>query len=458
MESRGNILIIDDDEDFGRSLRRLLRLDGFARIDACTSYQQATSNGRLGSYDVILLDRKLPEGTAEQILPELKKIAPDPAVIILTGYANLESTIKVFREGAADFLTKPVSREVLRSTVERNITLKQSRDGLRNYVKVLDHVHDAVISMTSDGTINTWNPAAERIYGYAADEVIGQSIELFSFPEDELRFTERIVPALTESGHYDVDLRARHKCGAEVYVAFRLTEQRDDAGNLQCIIACSNDITEQRRLQVQLLQISENEKRRIGQDLHDDLCQQLGGIACITKVVQNALVGSDPDSAKILGDIVGMVNDANTRARSIARGFMPVTLESGGLIQALHELATTTEKLFGVTCTVESEVDVDLTANGGVQVFRIVQEAIGNAVKHGKADAITIDVKRVAGNYVFEIGDNGRGIPSEASDTGGMGLVTMSLRAEVLGGHLAIAENDSEGTKVVCTIPISPDR
>jgi two-component system sensor kinase FixL len=455
--SNTSILIIDDDEDFHKSLRRLLRLDGY-EVEVASSVKDAVAKGSLEPFSLILLDRRLPDGIAEEILPYVKSLAPNAAIIVMTGYADLESTIEAFRLGAEDFLTKPINHDLLRRTISRNLELKQSKATLQNHALILRNVHDAVISTNVDGLIETWNSAAERVYGYTQEEAIGREIEFIFLPEDQHRFQTEFLPALEANGTFETILHGKRQCGAHIEIHLRLTQLCDDSGNVRGIIACSNDITEERRLQRQLLRISEDEKRRIGQDLHDDLCQQLGGIACVAKAIQTSLEGDNNTQAQSVGEITRMVNDASAQARAIARGFMPVALESEGLLAAIRELAATTEKLHRVSCQTQLQLDLSVSIDCSVQVYRIFQEAVSNAIKHGHASEIILTLTKSGDEIIGSIKDNGTGIAPESRSKGGMGLVTMDLRSKVIGGHLSVEKLAAGGTAVVCTIPISKTR
>src|SRR6185503_17562674 len=151
------------------------------------------------------------------------------------------------------------------------------------------------------------------------------------------------------------------------------------------------DITEQKRLEKEVLQISELEQRRIGQDLHDGICQHLAGIEMMSQVLEQNLEKKSKAQAAQAEKIATHVRDVIAQTRSLARGLSPLVLESEGLMAALAELAANTEKLFRVKCQFECPTPVylhDLLT--ATHLFRIAQEAVTNAVKHGKAKEIEI--------------------------------------------------------------------
>src|SRR6185369_14489795 len=141
------------------------------------------------------------------------------------------------------------------------------------------------------------------------------------------------------------------------------------------------DITERKRLEKEILETSDREQRRIGQDLHDGLCQQLAGIELMSQVLEQNLAGKSKAAAGRVGQIASHVRDTIVHTRSLARGLSPVTLESEGLMSALHELAANTTKLFNVTCHFRCDPPVLLNDQSmASQLFRIAQEAVSNAI------------------------------------------------------------------------------
>jgi len=214
------------------------------------------------------------------------------------------------------------------------------------------------------------------------------------------------------------------------------------------------DVTERKRMQRQVLEAAESERQRIGQDLHDDLCQQLTGIACLGQSLHRLLAERDPVASKATQEIVDHVQRANQRARDLARGLQPVHLQRYGLVMSLQELCNSIHTMFKVNCRFRAEhVQGDIDEVVGVQLYRIAQEASSNAIRHGKAGQILIDLVGVGSRLILTIEDDGTGIPQPLPDNG-MGLQTMNYRAKLVGGSLAIERSQPSGTIVTCTAPM----
>jgi two-component system, LuxR family, sensor kinase FixL len=203
-----------------------------------------------------------------------------------------------------------------------------------------------------------------------------------------------------------------------------------------------------------LIGISERERQRIGYDLHDTLGQQLAGIAFLSKVLEQRLTVHNAAEAAQAAQIVTFVNQAIEQARTLAGGLAPVTLETYGLVFALQELAASVEALFHCSCKVSSHHAIHITDHAvAMHLYRIVQEAVNNAIQHGKAQQITITLSvRHEGGMILMVYDNGVGFPTNIAERPGMGLRIMHHRARMIGAILEIQREACGGTCVICTL------
>lgn len=211
---------------------------------------------------------------------------------------------------------------------------------------------------------------------------------------------------------------------------------------------------ETRRLEQRLLDISDDERRRIGQDLHDGLGQHLTGVAFLTKALQQRLTSKALPESEEATKIAGLVSESIVQTRALARGLAPVGLEGGGLAASLTQLATSTSTVFGVRCVFRGDSSIELNDLGlATHLYRIAQEAITNAVRHGKAKRIDVDLDRLDASFQLSIEDDGVGI-TPGLPNGGMGLQIMQFRAKMLNGSLEILRRNSQGTRIACVVPI----
>jgi len=271
------------------------------------------------------------------------------------------------------------------------------------------------------------------------------------------------------AGRFDLDLiRFLEGMGASVGIALarmndlsqirRLNEQLEErviertaeltAANRRLL----RQIEQRRELEKEILAISEREQRRIGQELHDSVGQQLTGIAFLAKALQQRIAEKSLEEAAAAAEITELANQATDQTRALARGLHPVNLQAGSLVSALQELAVTTQHLFDISCTLESRWpaqpgDDEVSAN----IYRIVQEAVNNAVKHGKPRNVWIRLVNRNSKSVIIVENDGLDFPVDALEQTGLGLRIMGHRAEMINGSLDIRKRAEGGAIVSCT-------
>jgi PAS domain S-box-containing protein len=241
----------------------------------------------------------------------------------------------------------------------------------------------------------------------------------------------------------------------EAHTTRQRTFTPDDIHFLQSVAGILAAAIERRSLEEELLNISSREQRRMGQDLHDGLCQQLAGIEFRNTVLVQQLAGNP--SAQAEAEAIGeLLRDVTREARNLARGLFPVHLEANGLMSALETLSANTAKLFNISCKFSSRRPVLITNNAtATHLYRIAQEAIGNAIKHGRAKSVTVALSEVGGEVSLTISDSGRGFTPEMASIDGMGLRIMEYRAELIGATLHINSTPGVGTAVACTLKLN---
>ncbi len=214
-----------------------------------------------------------------------------------------------------------------------------------------------------------------------------------------------------------------------------------------------------RRLENQIIEISEREQRRIGRDLHDGLCQFQAALACAAVSLQADLLRKDlREEARRAGELAECLQNAIGQTRDLARGLVPVQMEDAGLASALEELARSVSSLHSVQCRFEMQGapnPIDHVA--ATHLYRIAQEAINNATRHGRARNIQLTLEDDGLTNVLSICDDGAGLSKTHGSGSGMGLNIMSYRAKIAGGRLQIEEPAEGGTRISCVIAPSAE-
>lgn len=345
----------------------------------------------------------------------------------------------------------PAVQVVLRDITRR----KETEKALLHYAALVESSDDAIIGKSLDGHITSWNRGAEIIFGYKREELIGKHISIL-IPPDRAREEPAILDKIRAGesvDHYETVRQC--KDGRLIDISVTVSPIRDAEGKVVGASKVARDITERKRMEKELLEISDREQRRIGYDLHDGLCQHLAGIELKSQVLEQKLARRSSPNAAGAGEIGKDVREAIAQTRALARGLSPVTLESDGLLSALHELAFNVEKLYNIRCKLDVDTDLRVSDHAmATHLFRLAQEAVSNALKHGRAKLISIQLKADAGRIYLAVSDNGCGIPENQSKPRGMGLRIMQSRANMIGGTLSIERNVPTGTIVICSAPV----
>jgi len=320
---------------------------------------------------------------------------------------------------------------------------------------ILHTAVEGIITIDERGIIESVNPAACKLFGYSPSEMVGRNVNIL-MPEPYSSEHGRYIGNYARTGKGKIigigrEVMGRRKDGTlfpmDLSVGeVRLTSERFFTGIVR-------DITERKRLEKEILEISDREQRRIGHDLHDDLCQHLAAIGLMSEVLEHKLNGT-PEAAQA-GRIAERVQGAIEKTRALARGLSPLEMESSDLVTALSELALNARKTFSIDCSFRGEIAVPIKdAAMATHLYRIAQEALGNAIRHGRAEVVTITLEAHGSEAVLSIVDNGFGIPADKEPGQGMGLRTMRYRAGIIDGRLDVGSNPA-GTVVSCSFRLA---
>lgn len=455
------ILVVDDDHGLLRLIEKSLRRE---KLSVATADSGEAALAWLSEHrpELMLLDLKLADTDAKELIAKISAANRLAPFIIITGQGDERVAVEMMKRGAMDYVVKDAQFYELVPTIVRKALDQIVRDkklaaaeqALRisdeRFRVALKHSPIAVFNQDKDLRY-TW------VHNMLVDEknVLGKTDEdLFPQTEaDRLVQIKMRVLATGQGARQEVNATAN---GEQRVYDLTVEPVRDASGGVVGITGATMDITEHKRLEKEVLQISELEQRRIGQDLHDGICQHLAGIELMSEVLEQNLEKKSKPEAKQAEKIATHVRDVIGQTRSLARGLSPLVLESEGLMAALAELAASTEKLFPVQCRFECPTPVyihDLIT--ATHLFRIAQESVTNAIKHGKAKEIEINLETKLEKIILTIRDNGSGFPQPSAKTTGMGLRIMQYRAGMIGANLLFQKQSKGGTTVVCFLPLS---
>jgi len=345
---------------------------------------------------------------------------------------------------------------VLAGAVERGRAEKALRESEAKARAILNTTVEGIITIDARGRIESFNSAAETIFGYDAEEVMGENVKML-MPSPYREEHDGYIRSYHETGRRRIigigrEVTGKRKDGSTFPMELAVSEV--DLGDRQIFTGIVRDISERRKLEKEILKVSEQERRRIGQDLHDGLGQMLTGIGLLGQNLTRELKKEDHRLADDAEEITSLVKQADQYARDLSRGLTPVDLEPSGLTQALQRLTDNAIRLFDVDCTFK-EVETVLVHDSttATHLYRIAQEAVSNAVRHGDANRIAIILAAGEDQIRLRIRDDGRGFDPQEVDGPGKGVHIMNYRARIIGGTLEISSDLGEGTVVTCTLP-----
>ena len=336
-----------------------------------------------------------------------------------------------------------------------NFVLRIGRNGS------LVYANDASSSLLAE-----WNCALGEAVPENWRQIVSESFTANSSVRVEIKHAGRVfafmVVPVVEGGYanlYARDITERKAAEEDLQKHRRhlkeLVETRTkelSQANKQLMV----EIEGRKKLEREILDISERERRRLGEELHDSLGQQLTGISFMTKILERKLAETLPNEAADVAEIYKLVEQATEQARGLARGLYPLDLGEDTLMLALEDLARQTREMFGIRCFFKCNEAVKMDDSvAAIHLYRIAQEAVNNAIKHGKPKNIEISLSgRNNDTFVMTVKNDGLDFPKKFETRGtGMGLQIMDHRIDLIGGSLEVHAGDEGGTILTCTFP-----
>jgi PAS domain S-box-containing protein len=350
-----------------------------------------------------------------------------------------------------EFAAPLIAEAVYRFGVEERL-----RESERKFRAIFDQVFQFIGLLKPDGTVVELNEPALSFADLSLQDIRGRPLWegrwWWAMPAAQKQLKEAVAAAAAgRFVRYETKLQGE---GESVIIAdFSVKPVLDADGKTAFLIVEARDITEHKWLEQQILIAASAERQRIGQDLHDGLGQQLAGIALLSRALQQRLAARDARAAEEAHTIVDLASQAAGQSRALARGLCPVELTEDGLMNALRGLAEDTEKIFGIPCEFRCETPAPVADSAvATHLFYITQEAVNNAVKHSRADTITISLSGGPDGISVRVRDDGIGLQQAPDKPEGLGMRTMRYRADAIGAFLDIRSVPPRGTIMRCLV------
>jgi len=326
----------------------------------------------------------------------------------------------------------------------------QERGDLRPFFSMSP---DFICTVGFDGHFKRLNPIWTSRLGWDADKLKNKHFLDFVHPDDHVATRNEFDKLINDQETTFFENRYRHQNGDYHWLRWSMWSTPDR----QWAYAIAQDITRNKRQEQEILEIADREKERLGLELHDSLCQSLAGIAALSLTLSKRLAThSDTTAATSAVEIKNLLNETIRQARDIAHDLSPIGINTIGLQGSIETLAFNTQQWHNTPCILTLEHTFPrLHHEIEKHLFRIAQEAVCNAVKHGKSDQIKISLSAKNNEGFLNIRDNGLGILDKLGDTDGIGLHTMHYRARLIGGRLDIQQLSQCGIAVICIFPLT---
>lgn len=507
-----NILLVDDEPRNLDVLESILESPEHQLVRA-KSADETLLQLIQKEFAAIVLDIQMPGMSGfelAKLIKQRKRNQHIPIIFLTAYFQESKDVLSGYGLGAVDYLTKPVDPQILRSKVgvfvdlfrttralasansrlqeeiaerekaqqallqanaELELRVQERTADLVNAVRELcigeeryrlileNALEYAIFTVDLEGRVTTWNSGARRVLGFEEQEILGRRLDVIFTAEDRANgaLDEEMRRALAHGRAQDERWRLR-KDGSPFWASSLLMTLKGERGQNLGFLKILRDRTSHKRAEEQareteILRASEREQRRISQDLHDGLGQQLAGISCLSDALKKDLAQQSSPQAAAAAKISNLLDDAVALTHSLARGLQPVASEPYGLMSALEDLASRITDLFKVSCLFDCAPPVPVRDNAAAtHLYRIAQEAVTNSIKHGRAQEIKIGLSAAEGRIILMVSDNGVGLKKSAGRRKGLGLRIMRHRAGVMGGTLEVQNHKGGGVDVICSV------
>ncbi len=395
-----------------------------------------------------VLERKRVERGLRQAKEELEQRVHERTAQLQAVNANLEERVAE-RSAAAEDRARQLARS--EAELQRQTGILQS---------ILDSMGDGVVVADSQGRLMLINPAARRILRLPSSDtnVVAWLESREDYPPEGMAGLERgsnpLLGAVRGEAVDGAEMLLRHDSFPKgVWLSVTGRPLLDQDRRIMGGVIVLSDISAQKDLERQIAEVSDREQRRIGEDLHDGLCQHLVSTALAARTLTAKLSDRSLPEREDAAEIAELLSESISQAREVARGLYLVPLEAGGLSSALEDLAAQVRSRHHISCEfvgkVSSPILEEATLTG---LFRIAQEAVNNAIKHAQAGQILVTLAADEQQIQLSIEDDGAGIHTRLPPAGGMGMHLMNYRARTIGAVLHVGPRAGGGTIVSCSM------
>ncbi len=458
------ILIVEDEQVCLDTLRHVFTSHKFVVIP-CTTAEQALRFLASSEVDAVLTDIKLPGMSGIQLLQQIRKKNSSLPVVIVTGFASLASAVEALKLGAHDYIMKPIqdTRKLvltIKGAIEHYNLRKENE---RLIVQLADR--EKTLQMLFDN-------ASDMIFLHELPEK-GRSLPVIKEANSEvcrrLEYSHGALEKMTflevvaddrrdETAKYITQLSRKLRLiyetvfvsGDGEQIPVEVMSHAFEYGKKRMVLSIARDISRRREMELKVAEACENERAELAREIHDVLCQELTGSNMIMSCLKMIIAKDMPDSLPMFEKLEGAVGRMMATARKISTGLYPAELKKDGFANAVENFLLGQETLRNIKFVFKRDARfVDPKRAAGLNIYRIVQEAIYNSIKHGKCSKITVQLARRKDFNEVTVEDNGVGVDQKSVQEG-MGMSIIRHRALIAGATLKVESAAGKGYRVIC--------
>tara|TARA_R110002111_G_scaffold227346_2_gene288933 strand:+ start:62482 stop:63966 length:1485 start_codon:yes stop_codon:yes gene_type:complete len=463
------VLLVEPDPESQDQLIQILSKDSY-RIDAVQTIAQLWDRDNWSDYFLIILEHNLPDGNTHDILPRLKRLAPHAELLVITSESKIENMILAFRNGIADYFLKPIDPTLFRSSLRRILKNKTISSALRqtqaHLNAIVETAIEAIITIDRQGIVKSFNPAAEKMFGYSASEIMNQNVSLLTASPTREHHDQYIAHYL-KTGESTIvgarrELNARRRNGSTFPIELSVTELLQ-FGIFAGIVT---DISERKRAEKRQKELTraiavagQQERRQLADILHDHLQQVLVGVRIHLEIARDD--APEGSVKQTLARADELLNQGIEITRSLTAELNPIVLHEEGLLTALEWLSYKMKERYKLTIT----LDLDPRANPQTELIKVVlyeciRELLFNVVKHSQTTQAHVQMSLLSDQEIeIVVSDQGIGFDTqqlghEISDASGIGLSNIEFRLSLIKGRFWLTSTKGEGTNARIVAPL----
>lgn len=466
-----DVLLVEDNRTTRVLFKRLLERRGH-QVRAFESAEAAWEAYQRVASPLLVVDWMLPGMTGLDLCQHIRQ-TPDgvyACIVIITALTGEEALHQALEAGADDYISKPVTNDQLRIRLQiaarraaDNQKRKQAEEQQRLLAAALESSVDGVL--VTDAQLHAPGPrivyanaSMTRITGYDRAALLGQTPRLLQGPQTNRAVLERLKSTLQAGQPFLGETTNYTKAGIPYHVRWQITPIRDATGIVTHFVSIQRDVSNERRVEQEMMRVSDAKMQALGRDLHDSIGQYLTGMSFLAASLNRHI--NDTAQSTIVHHLQETLKETKQAVRQVAQGLTPPNLEQAQLAELLEDLLLRTRSTSTIRCTPQLDrCPLSLSVFTKLHLYRIAQEAVTNASQHSGASQLWVRLSYGVANHItLEVEDNGQGL-SDLEKQEGLGFRTMQYRARTINASLQILSptKHGSGTCIRCVVALPPD-